>query len=272
MNLISHVKIQFIIILKKSIYRWSFLLLLILSVLTGLIIIKYPNRSFLLSFFAYMKGYVNGFNFSGSLIYSIYGFIIFFTIIITSASVSSEYQNRTLHSLLVKKVKRKDIILSKSVGLFTFFLFTFLVIVILSLAWGVLTFDTGDITEKGYVIHSFFSLLTNYILTLFFMIFPLMAIVCLSIFFSVLFKNSLLAIILNLLLNFITYIMVELEIIKEFLLINYLYYPLDVFHRYAQGLSPKWSPGIWFMIIACVSYSVIFLLLSIKIFNKKELP
>ncbi len=271
MSLISHVRIQFILILKKSIYRWSFFLLLILTVLTGFIIIKYPDRSFLLSLFAYMKGYVNGFNFSGSLIYSIYGFIIFFIIIITSANISSEYQNRTLHSLLVKKVKRGDIILSKSISLFSFFLFTFMVIFILSLAWGALTFDTGDIVEKGYVIHSFYSLLSNYLLTLLFMIFPLMAIVSLSIFFSVLFKNSLLAIILNLLINFITYIMVELEILKEFLLANYLYYPLDVFHRYAQGLSPTWSRGIWLMIIVCVSYSVIFLFLSIKIFNKKEL-
>ncbi|MCP4220872.1 MAG: hypothetical protein GY765_39960, partial [bacterium] len=159
----------------------------------------------------------------------------------------------------MKKTKRTHLIVGKAVFLSIFFFLLFAVVYLTGLSAGYFLYGIGDIGELNYVIHSLSSLFTNYFASLFLMLFPIAAMVCVSLFFSVLFNNSVIAIISTLGFNFFSYILVEMEVLKEFFLFNYLSFPIEVFQKTARGLPILWTPEIWYMIIATLVYTIFFL-------------
>ena len=264
-------KIQVIILKKQVLTHWVFWISLSFSFLLGFFILHFSSTPDSLSFLSLMKGEKNGFNFAASLVFSAYRIILFFLVVMASISIAGEVQSGLLKSLLVKKIKRNHLLLGKSSSLAIFFFLLFAIIFLLSLATGGLLYGFSDIAEKGYIIHTTPSLLLNCLLTLFLMLFPICALTIFSLFFSVLFNNPILPIICSLGVNFIFSILVELDLMKNLFLTNYLFFPLIRLKRMAQGLPAAPNSEVIIMIMATLLYSGVFLTLSMLIFRKKEL-
>lgn len=271
MKWINYLKIQARIFMSQAIFKLTIGVVLAFTLFFAFIIHNFSTHPFFNGFFSLMKGYKNGFNFSSSLTYLIFSIIIFFIIIISSTAISNEIQRGTIKIVLVQRFKRNKLILSKSLFLLIFFFILFTVVFLLSFAIGGSLYGLGDIAEKKYIIHSGISLIINYFIALLLMVFPIFALINFSIFFSVLFNNSIIAIISNLGINFLFYILVQLEVFKNILLVNYLFLPMEIFKKMSQGLPILWSPDIWYMIMVTTIYSFVFLFLSIRLFNKKEI-
>jgi len=271
MKLSNILKTEFNIFRKSSIVWFILIITFSLSIVFGFIILHSSSFTGSLSFLALMKGYKNGFNFSISLTYSIYNILIFFIILMAGTTVSDEAQKGTLKTILVKRVKRKELIIGKSLFLLISFFSILATISLLSLAIGGILYGFSDISEKNYIIHSNLSLFFNYFLSLFLIIFPISALINLCLFFSVLFNNNLLPLISSLGLNFIFYIFTGLDLYKYFFLANYIFFPLKTVQKMAQGLPLVWSPGIEHMIIVTLLYSIGFLFLAIIFFKNKEI-
>ena len=272
MKISNVLKAEYEIYRKSSLVKFISIITFSLSVLFGFIIFHSSSFTGSLSFLALMKGYENGFNFSISLTYSIFNILIFFMIITASTTVSDEAQKGTLRTILVKRLKRRELIFGKSIFLLICFFTLIAIISLLSLAVGGILFGFSDISEKNYIIHSNLSLFYNYFLSLFLMIFPISALINLCLFFSVLFNNNLMSLISCLGVNFIFYIFTELDFYKYLFLTNYILYPLKAFQKMAQGLPLVWSPQIWYMIIVTVIYLIGFLVLAVIFFRNKEIP
>jgi len=270
MKIINSLKIEYKICKGQNVFKLSILTILFFSIFFGFIFHFFSNNPIISKFLVLMKGYKNGFNFSSSLVLSVYKIMIFFIIIISSTAICNEIQTGTLKTILLTKVKRKEIIIRKSLFLLVFFFLLFSLVFLLSFAIGGLLYGLGDISEKNYIIHSSSSLIVNYFISLFLMVFPIFALINFCIFFSVLFNNNIIAIISTFGLNFILYIFVQLELLKGMFLVNYLSLPIEIFNKMSQGLPLIWNPDVWCMILVTTIYSFIFLLLTIKFFKRKE--
>jgi len=271
MKISNVLKTEFKIHRKSSLVKFILTITFSLSILFGFIIFHSSSFTGPLSFLALMKGYENGFNFSISLNYSIFNILIFFIIITASTAVSDEAQKGTLKTVLVKRLKRKELIIGKSFFLLIFFFALLVIISLLSLAVGGALFGFSDISEKNYIIHSNLSLFFNYFFSLFLMIFPISALINLCLFLSVLFNNNLLPLMSSLGINFLFYVFTELDFHKYFFLTNYILFPLKTFKKMAQGLPLIWSPGVECMLLTTFLYSAGFLILAIVFFKRKEI-
>jgi ABC-2 type transport system permease protein len=271
MKIANILKAEFKIYKKSGIVKAVSAITFSLAILFGFLIFHSPSMTGALSFLALMKGYNNAFNFSLSLTCSVYNIIIIFIIIMGSTAISDEAQKGTLKTILVKRVKRNEYIIGKSLLLLGFFVALIGIVSLLSLALGGISFGLSDISEKNYIIHSRLDLLFNYFLSLFLMIFPISALVNFSLFFSVLFNNNLISLISCLGMNFVFYICSELDFYKYFFLSSYLSFPIRNVQRMAQGLPLIWSPQLEYMLAAALLYSAGFLILAIVFFKNKEI-
>ena len=271
MKISNVLKTEFKIFRKSSLVKFILIITFSFSILFGFIIFHSSSFAGPLSFLALMKGFENGYNFSISLNYSIFNILIFFIIIMASTAVSDEAQKGTLKTVLVKRLKREELIIGKSLFLLIFFFALLVIVSLLSLAIGGALFGFSDISEKNYIIHSNLSLFFNYFFALFLMIFPVSALINLCLFLSVLFNNNLLPLMSSLGINFLFYIFAELDVYKYFFLANYMLYPLKTFKSMAQGLPLVWNPGLGNMIIVTFFYSAGFLILAIIFFQRKEI-
>ncbi len=271
MKLSNVLKAEFRIQRKSSLVKFILITTFSLSILFGFIIFHSSYFAGPLSFLALMKGYENGFNFSISLNYSIFNILIFFIIIMASTTVSDEAQKGTLKTVLVKRVKRDEIIIGKFLFLLLFFFCLIVIISLFSLAIGGVLYGFPNISEKNYIIHSSLSLFFNYLLSLLLVVFPISALISLCLFFSVFFNNNMLPLISSLGVNFIFYIFAELDVYKYFFLANYMLYPLKTFKRMAQGLPLVWNPDVEYMLLATFLYSIGFLVLATFFFRRKEI-
>lgn len=265
-------KIQLKILSKQNLARWSFGICLFFTILLGFLIFHFSSFSGSFEFLSLMKGEKNGFNFSISLTYSVYKILLFFMIIISSTCVSNEAQTGILKSLLVKRLERDHLILGKSFSLLVFFFMMFSLVFLLSISAGGILYGFGDIAEKNYIIHSASSLFVNIWLAFFLMVLPIFSLINFSLFFSVIFNNNIFPIVLGFGLHFIFSIFIEMDLFKNIFLTNYLFFPLSRFQKMAQGFPLSGSAEILNMILATAAYSTIFLICSILIFRKKELP
>ncbi len=272
MKLSNVLKAEFNIYRKSNIVKSLLIITFSFSILFGFMIGHSSSFTGSLSFLALMKGHENGFNFSMSLTYSIYNILIFFVILMASMAVSDEAQKGTLKTVLVKRVKRNDLIIGKFLFLLLFFFCLIAIISLLSLAIGGVLYGFPNISEKNYIIHSSSSLFFNYLLSLLLVVFPISALISLCLFFSVLFNNNILPLISSMGVNFIFYIFAELDFYKYLFLTDYLSFPLKTVQKMAQGLPLIWIPGIEYMILATLLYSAGFLVLAIIFFKRKEIP
>ncbi len=113
MKLSNVLKAEFNIYRKSSTVKSLLIITFSFSILFGFMISHSSSFTGSLNFLALMKGHENGFNFSMSLTYSIYNVLIFFIILMASIAVSDEAQKGTLKTVLVRRVKRNDLIIGK---------------------------------------------------------------------------------------------------------------------------------------------------------------
>ena len=259
-------------ILKRNVFAqlifWS---ALFFSGLFGLLIRSFSSYSGSLNFLSLMKGEAGGFNFSASLTLSVSRILLFLIVILACTSIPGEVQSGILKSLLVKRLKRDEIVLGKGLALSIFSFVILSLVFILGFISGIILYGFGGIAEKGYVIHSSGSLLLNAWLSLFLIIFPIVAIISLSLLISVLFSNPLLSVIAGLGFHFLSSIFIELELFSDIFLTRYLLFPWAQYQRMAQGLYSAGAAEFFQMILVTLIYMVGSLSLALIIFRKKEL-
>lgn len=186
-----------------------------------------------------------------------------FTVVIASDSVSSEFTWGTIKLLLTRPTKRWKILLSKYITSLLFAGFLLLFIFLTSMIIGFFFFGLSDLSEI-----TLGDILAKYG----YQIISLIVIVTFSFMLSTLFRSSILAIVLSLLILFFGNTITGIFILFEFEWAKYLLFTnLDLSIYAKDGVGP-YFPGmsLGFSITVLFVYFVIFHVIAFWLFNKRD--
>lgn len=194
------------------------------------------------------------------------GLATIFTVVIASDSVSSEFSWGTVKLLLIRPTKRWKILLSKYLASVLFALFLLVFILMMSILLGLVFFGTSDANNDGI---TFGSILAKYG----YEFISLLLIVTFSFMISTVFRSSILAIILSLLILFfggtISGIMIGLE--QEWA--KYLLFTNLDLSIYAEGGMGPYFPGmsLGFSIAILAIHFIAFHAIAFYLFKKRDI-
>ena len=146
---------------------------------------------------------------------------------------------------------------------------------VLSLILGFFSGDFSGLLEGTYIIISSGDLWKSLFLATLIIIFPLIAGISIALFFSVLCRNSGMAVILTF--GFFLALSLtgfsDLTLIFDFnnkLLTHYISFPLDTFIALSKGLPSTWKPDIFYLIFGSILYGGLFFFTSLALFQRRD--
>ena len=196
----------------------------------------------------------------------------FLSTIIASDIFSGEYSRSTFRMYLTRPISRTQVLVSKVIvvlaytsALMGFFFLYALLISISSLGTGELA-----VFHKGILFLSSDEVIQRFVLAFLISNYVMLTISLLCLLISAISKNSVTPIIITISIVFIgtaiTYIPIELfKIINPYLFTGYINSFLKAFH------DPIPWPHIGSLVITCTVWSTLFVLLSLFLFNKKDI-
>ena len=196
----------------------------------------------------------------------------FLSTIIASDIFSGEYSRSTFRIYLTRPISRNQVLISKVIVVLTYTSvlmgFFFLYSLIMSISW----LGTGELAvfHKGILFLSSNEVIQRFILAFFISNYVMLTISLLCLLISSISKNSVTPIIITISIVFvgtaITYIPIELfQKINPYLFTGYINSFLSAFHE------PIPWPYFGSLFITCTSWSILFILLSLFFFNKKDI-
>ena len=196
----------------------------------------------------------------------------FLSTIIASDIFSGEYSRSTFRMYLTRPISRTQVLVSKVIVVLAYTSalmgFFFLYALLISISW----LGTGELAvfHKGILFLSSDEVIQRFVLAFLISNYVMLTISLLCLLISAISKNSVTPIIITISIVFIgtaiTYIPIELfKIINPYLFTGYINSFLKAFHD-----PIPWS-HIGSLVITCTVWSTLFVLLSLFLFNKKDI-
>ena len=196
----------------------------------------------------------------------------FLSTIIASDIFSGEYSRSTFRMYLTRPISRTQVLVSKVIVVLAYTSalmgFFFLYALLISISW----LGTGELAvfHKGILFLSSDEVIQRFVLAFLISNYVMLTISLLCLLISAISKNSVTPIIITISIVFIgtaiTYIPIELfKMINPYLFTGYINSFLKAFH------DPIPWPHIGSLVITCTVWSTLFVLLSLFLFNKKDI-
>jgi len=216
---------------------------------------------------------INGNMFAYQLFHSLWLFVPLLVVVVTGGMISEERSEGTLRMVLSRKVSKSGFFTARFIAAKIYVLIIVLFMAVLSIGVGLLIFGSGELLtyENGkFAILTANHALIRFVIAYGFYFLVLLTVASLSLLFSVLYNNSIKAIIVTVSVILILYFISSLEIpffddVKPFLFTSY-------FSTWSQffGGAINWM-GIAFDAIVLVVHILLFYVLALVFFNKKEI-
>lgn len=188
----------------------------------------------------------------------------------SSMTLSEEIATGTAKIILVRDVKRRNFILGKFIALVC--LSTLLIVFyhLISLVLGHFLGGLTAITEGDYLLFSASELSTAFFGGMALTVFAMIALIAFGCFISILIKGSGGAVATGIVIYFFMQILSQMNLFQKYLFTRYLFLPVDNMAKLVEGIYVDWARYAgWTIGVSSVSI-LVFLALSIIIFNKRD--
>ncbi len=189
---------------------------------------------------------------------------------LSSMTLSEEIATGTAKIILVRGVKRRDFILGKFIALV--YLSTVLVVFyhLIGLVLGHFLGGLVAIKEGEFLLFTAMDLYKGFFGGMLLTLCAMVALVALGCFVSILIKGSGGAVGTGIVIYFFMQILSQIGLFQKYLFTKYLFLPIDNMSKLAEGIYVDWGRYVWWTIGVSSGSILIFLTLSIIIFNKRD--
>ena len=258
---------------------FAMLVVIILTLLFGFSFAMEGNEYYTSFFNTFNKGVefegnlINGNLFAYQLFHALWLFIPFLVVFVTGGMISEEKKEGTLRLVLSKPISKTAFFTARFIAAKLFVFLLVLLMAVLGLGLGLAIFGSGELLafENGkFIVLSSDEALIRFAAAYGYYFLVLITVASLSMFFSVLYNNSVKAIMASASVILMLYFISSLEIpffesAKPFLLTTY-------FSSWSQLFveNINWM-NLMFDVIVLVVHILVFYVLAVTIFNKKEI-
>jgi ABC-2 type transport system permease protein len=188
----------------------------------------------------------------------------------SSMTLSEEIATGTAKNILVRDVKRRNFILGKFIALVC--LSTGLVVFyhLISLALGHFLGGLTAIKEGDYLLFSASELSTAFFGGMGLTVIAMIALIAFGCFISILIKGSGGAVATAIVIYFFMQILSQMNLFQKYLFTKYLFLPIDNMAKLVEGIYVDWARYAWWTIGVSFASILVFLALSIIIFNRRD--
>lgn len=195
-----------------------------------------------------------------------------FLVIFSAMTVASEYGGRTINSLLVRPVRRSEVLLAKLLLVLLFEIAFVTIIAGVGVLFGAIVSDFGDVKAVGYdtVIFTQRQMLHQCAIGYAVLLIPLFCIASMGFFFSVLITNVGAAIGASIGLYLLLLLLRNISALSRFLFTDYISFPMSIMSRMGDGIAPLWRPRLDHLLIVAGVYVAFFLTVSFLVFVRRD--
>ncbi|WEG11550.1 ABC transporter permease [Pullulanibacillus sp. KACC 23026] len=198
-----------------------------------------------------------------------------FIIIIASSIVSQEFSWGTIKLVTMRPIQRWKILLSKYVSVLFNALVLYLLLIILSFLLGVIVFGFGDMsTHYVYIQNSDVrdvSILTHFVQYFGSNFIGVVMIATFAFMLSTLFKSNALAIALSIIIQYAGSLITNLLSSFDQNYVKYVFFTNTDLYQYVEGTPPVQGMTLSFSLFILLAYFVVFIGLSIVVFQKRDI-
>lgn len=189
---------------------------------------------------------------------------------LSSMTLSEEIATGTAKIILVRNVKRRDFILGKFIALVC--ISTALVVFyhLIGLMLGHFLGGLSAIKEGEFILFTAMELAGGFFGGMLMTLFAMTALVAMGCFVSILIKGSGGAVGTGIVIYFFMQILSQINLFQNYLFTRYLFLPIDNMARLAEGIYVDWARHAWWTVGVSTGSALVFLILSIIIFNKRD--
>lgn len=189
---------------------------------------------------------------------------------LSSMTLSEEIATGTAKIILIRGVKRRDFILGKFIALVC--LSTVLVVFyhLFGLILGYFLGGLAAIKEGSFILFTATDLAKGYAGGMLLTLCATIALVALGCFVSILIRGSGGAVGTGIVIYFFMQILSQIDMFQKYLFTRYLFLPIDNMAKLAEGIYVDWTRYAWWTIGVSSCSVLIFLMLSIIIFNRRD--
>jgi ABC-2 type transport system permease protein len=194
-----------------------------------------------------------------------------FMLLLFSASiVSSEKSTGTIRNILATGCSKNQFLISKIIVSFLFQLILTVIVAIISILVGYLTFGFTDIREESFLIMTQQQFWIQFLVAYGILSVALFAVTAFGIMISTIAHNVISAITLAIS-SYIVMEGVKAKLhIENFIFSTYIEFPLNIVSEFVEGFYPSWTPKIyWYFFVSC-AWIIISLTISFFILKKLE--
>lgn len=213
---------------------------------------------------------ISGFLLLSQMLNFIQVFLYFFSSIFGVIVFSSEYDYNTLPMLLLGKISRKKIILSKIVVLFFINLITLFIIFIFSIIAGFVFSDFKGVEIEGYVVRTSFSLWCNLFLVFVLLLFSFFLFSVMGLLIGIVLKHTLSSIFMTFSLVLFILVLSLFPGIKSYIFCSYSQFPVEFLSRMCSGVNVSKGWIVYFVLFHLI-YLFLFIFLSFLIFERRDI-
>ena len=263
----SIIQTEFRHLLTLKWVRWTFLSLLAVEIVSAIFLVKITQVQ--------DTSHLSAFEMLGFTFRSGFYTVLFFLFGNVAISIASENNSGVLKTILSLLPNRGDYLTGKCLAHVVLGIGFTLTALVLSLILGFFSGDFSGLLEGTYIIISSGDLWKSLFLATLIIIFPLIAGISIALFFSVLCRNSGMAVILT----FGFFLALSLTGFSDFTLIfdfnnklltHYISFPLNTFIALSKGLPSTWKPDIFYLIFGSILYGGLFFFTSLALFQRRD--
>jgi len=191
-------------------------------------------------------------------------------LVLSSMTLSEEIATGTAKLILVRGVKRRDFILGKFITLV--YVSTVLVVFyhLIGLMLGHFLGGLVAIKEGEFLLFTAADLFKGFFGGMLLTLCAMIALAALGCFVSILIKGSGGAVGTGIVIYFFMQILSQIGLFQKYLFTRYLFLPIDNMAKLAEGIYVDWARYAWWTIGVSSASILIFITLSIIIFNKRD--
>jgi len=185
--------------------------------------------------------------------------------------VADEFSDRTIKNILTRQVSRFQFLFGKIVTIGFIVLVFLSAIFIVGALMGAIKGSMGNLEERGYIISTWTSLLSNHFLAFIFSFITIFTLGIFGAFIAMLIPKPGVAIGLTICLYFIFNIISQFANVRNFLFTSFTYFPINTAKEISHGLASSWAPRIYWCLLTNLGTGIIFLFLAKYILKRKDI-
>ena len=197
--------------------------------------------------------------------------LVLIILVASCISLSEEISSGTVKLILTRSVKRCDFVLGKFLTLTFISTVLLILLYMLGFALGHIFGGLNVLKEGEYLLYSSRELTKDFVISMFFTIPPMISLIALGFFVSVLIKGAGGAVGTGIVVYFFLNILSQFDPIQDFLFTKYLSLPMDNVTKLVEGIYIDWSKHTVLNCGVSAVSIVVFMGLCVILFSKKDI-